>query len=125
MEASIFLITCGDNLKLRRLLFGMRQLFIHGGLAAAWVLGGVLPAADGSFDLARLEREVVVAAADDPVALDFGPSGSIFFVERTGTVKKWEATTGGVRFGCTRTRVPVPCGRWTCVCVRRQLPCLP
>ena len=96
MEVSIFLITCGDNLKLRRLLFGMRQLFIHGGLAAAWVLGGVLPAADGSFDLARLEREVVVAAADDPVALDFGPSGSIFFVERTGTVKKWEATTGGV-----------------------------
>lgn len=96
MEASIFLITCGDNLKLRRLLFGMRRFFIHGGLAAAWVLGGVLPAADDGFDPARLEREVVVAAADDPVALDFGSGGSIFFVERTGTVKKWEATTGGV-----------------------------
>jgi len=45
--------------------------------AAAGVVGGWLWADDEPFDPSRLEREVLVMAADDPVALDIAPDGSV------------------------------------------------
>lgn len=53
-------------------------------------------AADEVFEAERLEREVLVMAADDPVALDFGPGGRVYFIERAGGIKVWEPRSRGV-----------------------------
>jgi cytochrome c len=60
-------------------------------------IGGWLPSADGEvFDPARFEREVLVAAAEDPVALDVASDGTVYFAERPGRLKRWQASTRAV-----------------------------
>ena len=65
-------------------------------LVAAALAAGNAAAADEAFDPERLEREVLVAAADDPVALDFGRGGEVYFIERAGGVKSWDPRSRGV-----------------------------
>lgn len=41
----------------------------------------------------RFEKEVVVAACNDPLQMDIAEDGRLFFIERAGTVKLWEPVT--------------------------------
>lgn len=76
----------------------MKRPTLSLGIAAAVAIASGPPssAADESFDPSRLEREVLVAAADDPIALDFDADGSVYFVERTGGMKRRDAATRAV-----------------------------
>lgn len=69
----------------------------HGFLAAFVFFGSTLAGrAALEPDPSRYEREVLVAAADDPLSLDIAPDGRVFFVERQGAVKLWDPRTRAV-----------------------------
>ena len=48
------------------------------------------------FDPARLEREVLVTGATDPLECAIAPDGTIYFIERAGALKRWDPATRSV-----------------------------
>lgn len=78
----------------------MKRIFRSlGWVVVGAAVAGHLPAADDetAFDPTRLEREIIVPAASDPVALDFGPAGEVYFIERPGGIKCWDPATRSTR----------------------------
>lgn len=64
----------------------MNRVVLLGVLALG--CAGVSRAAD--YDAGRFEREVLVAACNDPMQLDVAADGRVFFIERAGTLKCYD-----------------------------------
>src|SRR5688500_10169804 len=69
---------------------------------AALALAGA--SAAGPLDETRFTRRVVAEGLDEPMALDFDPDGRVYWVERTGGVKRYDPRGGEVAL---LGRVPV------------------
>ena len=47
-------------------------------------------------DSARFEKEILVPAARDAIQMEVLPGGDVIFAEFWGTIKRWDAKSGGV-----------------------------
>ena len=63
--------------------------------ALCFALPSPLPAAE-PVDPKRFEKEILVPAAHDAIQMEVLPNGDVVFAEFWGTVKRWDAKTGGV-----------------------------
>jgi cytochrome c len=69
-----------------------QRAWLWSGLGLVGVASMAIQAAE-PIDPSRFEREVLVAAADDPVSLAIDRSGHVYFIERTGGFKRWDPAT--------------------------------
>ena len=66
-------------------------------LAFGVTLGACSPAPERQDSGVRVGRAVLTRAAKNPMALAVAPSGSVYFIERTGELRLYDAARGSVR----------------------------
>lgn len=82
-----------------------RRLLLRALALTLALLGGARPCTAGDANAAapidpnRFERQVVVAAAVDPMQFDIAPDGRVFFIERGGAIKLCRAASADANAG--------------------------
>lgn len=77
--------------QLRRRLEAKSAMLVHSAVAALLAL--VTSSETQAQDPSRFEKEVVVAACNDPLQMDIAEDGRVVFIERKGAIKLWEPKT--------------------------------
>jgi cytochrome c len=65
-------------------------------LLGVFALGSTFVSRAVDYDPSRFEREVLIAACNDPMQMDVARDGRVFLIERAGTLKCYDPATGAV-----------------------------
>src|SRR5687767_15155918 len=85
-----------------RLVWCLSVALITGGCELAGERGAA--EATAVPDPTRFTRKVLVDGLDEPIQLEFDRAGRVYFIERTGAVKRYDESTGQV---ATLGKIPV------------------